>query len=1345
MPEKMQYSSYQRPGKGLRLDCALKTNSLPDAMPPGKTPVAQNVRSYKRGTVVTRPGSMLAFTAADTITDMRDYVRLSTNEATRILSRGMHDRIYLDGTFVGSMATSTSGGAIMLPFRPSASPNPFIYVTNGADYQKFSAPDGSGTVTQSKVGIAEPQSAPDAIIAAPYLNLKSVTDGTWSAAGTAGAGVNGSRITDTIQVGILPDPAVSSQPQLYSFGVTAGKNYQPGAYVSVTHGMSGSAGRIEAVFPAIPTGTIQSIQYYSGSVGHCVVVPNLLSTQNAPGAAPSASSVFDPLLLASLGRGALVQLGSELCYVWSVTRGPNGVLSFETSTVSSHVAGETVTGVAAVSMYLANNLPYTAGDGISVDDWTSSVGAGTGTLTSTTNIGLLFSNSAVGSAQPDDYLHLSLYLSSAANLTEGQLQIDVGDGTFQSNYYYVAVRPNDLTPIFGGGQSQLTAAQVIAQRAAIEAGQQQMATQNLLSKLGNGADSFVGVDEALNTASTFSSLQLAAQPAGVWTELWIPLRVFTRVGNDHSLSLLNASSIRLSVTVTGTTSVAISSLWVGANGFQPDVGPQGSPYYYRVRPRSKVTGTRGNPSPATRYGANPRRQAVTVVLPSAAYDSQIDTWDVFRYGGTLTSWRYVGSANSSSSTFTDNFYDTDALGGESLDFDNYEPWPTVGLPLNDTASVVCGTLAVIPATYGTDLYRMLPGTLVQLAGNQVFTLRKRPVNLPVGGVLLEFVESAGPGTNVSVSIPEPALARQVLPYVWGPDARGTVFGCGDPLRPGTLYMAKPYFPDSAPEYATLELCAPSEPLLGGEVIDGVSVGFSSRRAWRLYPGGSWQAQISGLTANVIGGYTPVEYPVGRGFAAPYAHCANGKDIFFVGPDGVYMTTTGAAVSLTDADLSNLFPHEGVGGGISPGIDFTYGGYTIPAPYYAASQTFRLAWANDYLFFDYQGSDGLYHSLVCELRRGQGGVDPHWMLDTFPQATTCHLYPAQPENSANAQNQVYRADTAGATYYEAGTTDNGTAIPWALATCEFTDDDERANKVWGDIYVDVIPQSAVSCQPMYEGAAVAGVAATVIPAGSSRVQTTVSVGGEVLLSFLGLLLSGSHSAALPTELNLWQPAWLPQPESTADRVTDWDDSGLPAAKFVQGFVLNADTFGANKSVLVRNGDTGGSAQTFTVNHSGQQEKAYSFSTPFIAHLVRLEPQDATVPWRLFGVRWVFQPTPETVTTWQTQRTAHGLEGYMHVRQLSVSYAATAPVTLTITAFDGTSPATITLPSTGGVVEKVLVVPTFNKGLIYSYGFSSAQNFQIYQDDCEVLVGAWQRQSPYTNYPLVGGRRGDQAPI
>src|SRR5439155_7929642 len=130
-------------------------------------------------------------------------------------------------------------------------------------------------------------------------------------------------------------------------------------------------------------------------------------------------------------------------------------------------------------------------------------------------------------------------------------------------------------------------------------------------------------------------------------------------------------------------------------------------------PRSKITGAVGNPSPETRYGVNPRRQSVVVSLPSAAYDAQIDTWDIERYGGTVTSWRYAGSVPSSAANFIDNF-DDDAVGaGDLLEFDNFEPWPVVDIPNNGTASIVNGTVALI-STPDVDTATYLPGTLVQL-------------------------------------------------------------------------------------------------------------------------------------------------------------------------------------------------------------------------------------------------------------------------------------------------------------------------------------------------------------------------------------------------------------------------------------------------------------------------------------------------------------------------------------------------------------------------------------------------------------------------------------------------------
>jgi hypothetical protein len=205
------------------------------------------------------------------------------------------------------------------------------------------------------------------------------------------------------------------------------------------------------------------------------------------------------------------------------------------------------------------------------------------------------------------------------------------------------------------------------------------------------------------------------------------------------------------------------------------------------------------------------------------------------------------------------------------------------------------------------------------------------------------------------------------------------------------------------------------------------------------------------------------------------------------------------------------------------------------------------------------------------------------------------------------------------------------------------------------------------------------------------------------------------------------------------------------KFFQGIRLDADTFGNNKSIIIRDSDTltANTLEPSPAVHNGRQTLPYSFGTPFYAHTVRRESRDG-VQWRQFGIEYVWEAAPEFTYTWKTQRTNHGLKGFHHVQQLLMTYASNAPVTLTIMAFDGTSPQVITLASTAGVFQKVVVVLTFNKGLLYEYQLKATTSaksgaFQVWQDQLEVRVGEWGRDGEYINYPLLGGRSGDPASI
>ena len=244
---------------------------------------------------------------------------------------------------------------------------------------------------------------------------------------------------------------------------------------------------------------------------------------------------------------------------------------------------------------------------------------------------------------------------------------------------------------------------------------------------------------------------------------------------------------------------------------------------------------------------------------------------------------------------------------------------------------------------------------------------------------------------------------------------------------------------------------------------------------------------------------------------------------------------------------------------------------------------------------------------------------------------------------------------------------------------------------------------------------------------------------------------SPTGTCRTTLNLWQHSVSPQVETITDRNDDWTNCSWKGNKFFQGIRIDADTFGQNKAIFVRDSDTLTlhALQPAVMNHQGRVTKPYSFAVPFNAHEVRRETQDG-LPLRMFGIEYVWEETPEFTYTWKTQRTNHGLKGFHHVQQIIMTYCSNAPVTLTIGGFDGTAPQVITLASTAGVFQKVVVVLTANKQLLYDYSVQSTVSdstgaFQIWKNQLEIRAMEWGSTGDYVNYPLIGGKSGDSASL
>ncbi len=927
--------TFTRPQSGFRFNFGgLNTNDPPDALPPNKYPIAANVRGLMGNAIRTRPGYTIEYTpdATKIVTDIRAYSTLGTDNLPRILSRDAANQIYLDtGALITTLEGTIGKGVVMLPFRPNASPQSWMYIASSSDYKKLSAPDANNVVVVNRVGITEPQSpiefGPTAL---HYTDLMDVPS-SWTndgACGTISAVANGSDVVAEL----FPDPVV---PTRYTVRINVDylSTYLPGDFAII----GGLTLPILEVIPEIPSGfTSASVFYHSDSSigqgipgqtnGLCTITIN---------AAPSSSA-----FLGSLKRGAILKLNygiwnEENVLVLNVVMGTDSIC-FDCVTINNHGDNEGISGLpsiivdGAIGGSVGSSLTFLtqrAQSVITLDADPTKEVVGTVSrsfLLSDNPFNKPFASTSVF-PRDDDYINLLLDLD-----LDKLVSLDI---IFNVGYDSTDWTHNTL--VYSVTQAQLVQ---------------------------NNVDS--------------TSFQLAINDPRKLTRLSFPIRSLVHKTSNSSLTLSVCNGIRIKVTMTGgdTSTLTWGAMWVGGGGL-PDVGSNNPGYMYVAVPRNSSTGNRGNSTPTPYYSVYPHRQPVTLTVPSSAYDSQITLWDFYRYGGTVTSWRYIGSTKAGESTFTDNYSDAHALSGDVLETDNYEPWPTVGLPFSVTSDgfttiTVSGTWVIVSGVtivWPDTIDRWLPGTLILLNGTTAYTLRSRPMQLSSTSYLFALVENAGTPTVNTLWVQEPNVACQRLPYVWGPNEQGDVFACGDPLRPGTLYYSKSFSPDSAPDSFNRELTPPSEPLVGGKVVNGVSFVSSTNRWWAMYPAKDTPKQ-----------YYPVERPIGRGLITPYGYCTDGTFIYFWARDGIWVTDTNSGKSITDADLYNIFPHEGV-----PGKNYTYFGQTVYAPDYSRAATFRLYICNGYLYADYQDSTGTYRNLVFDIDLKA------WCVDEYANQIAVH--------------------------------------------------------------------------------------------------------------------------------------------------------------------------------------------------------------------------------------------------------------------------------------------------------------------------------------------------------------------
>lgn len=1378
-----------------------------DVLDHGKTGFARNVRAYEDGTFQPRDGLLQVTPGAIVAGAVHSIWRLNDVTIGAIAAQrfvGIGANIYNALPTVGAVYTLRDSGYSGNPLTtvnltPPNSPQPWTYIGDSTRARKIN----NNNLVRFH-GIAPPSAPanePTTQLTQPIRGIISDFENapSWAAA-TPITGVSSlqSRVNTTIDV-VRYDVGTNGYG---SFSTNSSLlNITPGVILTVA---GAETAIVTDVIPAIATTTIASILYDAGTTGACTIQPvgslgmgqlegptladyrSRVLGQSQANRAPNvtnqgAASVtpvdsHDPKQMRTRNvdfpvNAIVVIAGTEAVRITSAVVGPDGVQSFRCVTTSNYVAGQSLTGRACFRAFtLATRAP---GDTLV----TNCVQTVITPLTTEPAVGGIVQNGLTvnlaqinnRAVQAEDYFQVQIHADFLSAVNEVRIYLDVNSAgaNYTDNYYLATFRANDIitaiqstnaavpaTPLQDARQDAVLQAQIdqpiFTRSGAIAPGTGNRAARDPVSGLwyDTGVRAFgqVAPPGQRNAAPTtpaetrgqFASTAPVVAVSATSSQLalgnnqWIPLkcriRDLVRVGTDTSRTLANVRGVEILMTVSGQITpitVQFDAAWV-IGTYGPDVGETGAPYVWCYRYRSTTTGAVSNPSPPTRHSEVPRRQRVELRATQSP-DPQVDIVDFFRFGGSLANWSYDGSAFNSSSPFLHVDNDDSSIDGNAaLQFDRFQPWPIADRPRTGTC-VVAGT--TIRRTTSGDAFNTAwpPGTLITVNGT-VSTLWASPVDTDT----LYVTTNLGSSSSATWTVANPVLMNQRLPALWGGSVNDVVFlfACGDPSDPGVLHWTFGNDPETTSDANWLGITSADEPLLNGFVSDGQCFVFSSDDLYRVVP-----------TFGQISTFQAQDTPCGRGLWTPWAFTLTPDGVVFLAKDGIYLSAWGApAVSITDDDLYRLFPHDGTTGRTVNGI---------PPPNMASPGGLRLCYVDGLIYFEYDAVGTGRRTLIYQLSTKA------WMFDQY-EAESIAVRAWEQGQGVHDQilgglnGNLYQYDTT-------ALTDNGVAINWNLWTPWVDGGDPRINKQFGDVLVNAVCNSPSSLTPVMTVAPVYNNATGALPvvtlgaglgSGQANLLIEINAGDGLIAQNLGLQLSGSVTASYTARPKLywWQPTYLVKAANIQRRALDWDDAGTPGAKFVQGVIIRANTYGVAKTVQVQY-DGGTIAQTLTITHTGESEIAYPLAaagwTPFIAHLVRLVGADA-IDWQFLDATWIFEPAPELATQWETQPTSHDLPGFVSIRDLVVAYQSTTAVTLTLV-YDGGATQTYTLPSTAGVYRRTYLPLATGKGRAVTYRWTSTAPFRLFKRDLSCRVQGWGLQGYIQTTPFGGPSRADGAAI
>lgn len=677
-----------------------------------------------------------------------------------------------------------------------------------------------------------------------------------------------------------------------------------------------------------------------------------------------------------LQRNSLIQIDAEVIRVLAVIPEPLGSgYSIRGFSGASHTAGAVVTGL--ISWYCYTNVQHLSGELVrSQYVHLTQASAGTGAVHIAFNTDV--SSASGRPVDPaNDYLHISIFLDNPHNLTSVKLLLSL-----------------DQTPNYN---------------------------------FDNPGNSYIW---------TLTQTQLNAQGASdnSWVEVVVPISEAIRSGSDSSRSLATVSGLAIQVVSTGACNWGFD-WWYLFGTYGPVVQPNApTGLAYLTRFRDSTTGAHSVPGPFTRYELFPLREAV-LVTPATTTQSGVDSIDIYRLGGTVSSPLYVGTLFNDTSTprtYLDGLPDTAVLAtNQTPDTGALQPWPLLVAPWQGEVMVI-GTSVIWVS--GTKFSTALVGGSVILINGTAY----QTYGQPRSDEFLEITKDAGFLASANFQVASPTLAGQPLPYAFGPlegPFAPVILALGDPLNAGTLYWTNFSDADGASDQNTAELESPSEDLVSGDVWNGLALVGTEQRLFCV--------RYSYLSGAGSSPFQWSEVKVPSGIWSRWACCSCPLGLAYLGRDGIYIATDAGGVSITDGTLYPLFPHDG-----QPAKPVNSGSNIILPVDMSLSNNLRLTYCDESLRFSYVDTGGNWNTLIYEISKKR------WFLNHYANAINLHYLEEEVSAVPRRQEILMMSMETNSFMRSGGSTDNNAPIDSIALTPSIDEGDERAQK----LYVDAMVQA-----------------------------------------------------------------------------------------------------------------------------------------------------------------------------------------------------------------------------------------------------------------------------------------------